>query len=209
MFTAQHKNIVSQKGFVAQLMLILVGAVLTGAGVFGYSYFFKPKPAAVTTTTDTVKLPSNAVKISDCVPLMGEHWVVLSNIPRGPYYVTYQNKVIGIEYMFKPDEIPGDKLSHMSADEAKAYIQKNNLSFADLIREVIPKRIDWPQGSQVKTWDIEWSGPHTGLLVPHYDLHYYFISQAELSQVCPDATLGSELPPQMAKELKALGVPLP
>lgn len=197
-------------GFFAALLFLLLGFLLAGG------YFYVNPPVRKTVEKPVVQeasdltLPSDAVKISECVPYMGEHWVQLESLPRGPIYATHGGKVIGVEYMFATTDIPGNELAHMSPQEGQKYAQENNLTFGDILKQSIPDHIDMPANmGQIKTWDIEWAPPHVGFVEPHYDVHFYFVDKSELENICPTAAFGSELPPEMAENLKKLGVTLP
>lgn len=198
-------------GFVAALLFILVGVLLSGV-------YFYMKPLGQKTGGERggtqeasgLTLPPDAVKTSECVPYMGEHWVQLKNLPRGPHYITNAGKLIGIEYMFATTEIPGNELAHMTPQQGQKYVQENKLTFGDILKQSIPDHIDMPVNlNQIKTWDIEWAPPHVGFVEPHYDVHFYFVEKSELKTLCPDAAFGSELPPEMAENLKKLGVAVP
>lgn len=193
--------------FLPVLMLIVGFAVATG--VF-YAYPIREKIVEKPVVEKpSIPLPSDAVKLSACVPHMGEHWVRLSDIHRGPYYLVYEDRVLGLEYMFKETEIPNEIGAHMSMEQKQKFAKENKLTFSDAVKMAIPGHIDLPQGAAFKTWDIEWSAPHAGLVEPHFDTHFYLVDQSELETVCPDAQFGSELPPDLAEELTRLGVPLP
>lgn len=208
MYSAYHHNN-SQKGFIAQIALVVVGLVIASAGFLLYTYKFKPAPPPPP-APPVLTVPKDAVQISGCLPFMGDHWVELDKLPRGPYYVVYNGKVTALEYMYKLSEIPGHDFSNMSQAESQAYIQKNNVTFAQLMKTLIPDNIEFPANFTPKFWDIEWSPPHAGLVEPHYDLHFYNVnSKADLRGICPNATLNDALTPGMAAEMKRLGVPLP
>lgn len=189
-------------------LLLIVGFVVASA--FFYQYPLKEKLVEKPVQqTQSVSAPSNAVQVSGCIPHMGEHWVALADLPRGPYYMINDGRLLGLEYMFKTNEIPNEVGAHMKKVDAQKFAQENKLTFSDAIKRAIPGHIDLPPGATIKTWDIEWSRPHVGLIEPHYDVHFYFVDQAELEKICPDAPFGSDLPPEMADELRLLGVPLP
>lgn len=189
-------------------LLLVVGFILSG--ILFYQYPLKEKVVQVPVQqAKSVSLPSTAVRVSGCIPHMGEHWVDLANIPRGPYYTVNEGRVLGVEYMFKTSEIPNEVGAHMKKEDAQKFAKDNKLTFSDAVKRAIPGHIDLPLGSDIKTWDIEWSRPHAGLVEPHFDAHFYFVDQAELENICPDAPFGSDLPPEMAEELQRLGIPLP
>lgn len=195
-------------GIVLALIGLIIGALLAG----GYFMMTAPKKEAAQDTTEkvpTTSLPSDAVQVSGCIPHMGEHWVKLSDLPAGPYYLVNQGRVLGLEYMFKTNDVPNEVGSHMSAADKRKFAMENKLTFSDAVKAAIPSHIDLPVTTPINTWDLEWSAPHAGLIEPHYDVHFYFVKQAELENVCPDAAFGSDLPPEMATELQRLGVPLP
>lgn len=195
-------------GIVLALIGLIIGALLAG----GYFMMTAPKKEAVQDTAavaETTSLPSDAVQVSGCIPHMGEHWVKLSDLPVGPYYLVDQGRVLGLEYMFKTKDIPNEVGAHTSIEDRRKFAMENKLTFSDAVKRAIPAHYDFPTATPIKTWDLEWSAPHAGLIEPHYDAHFYFVSQAELENICPDAPFTNDLPPEMAAELQRLGVPLP
>ena len=55
------------------------------------------------TTAKTLALPADAVKLTDVIPQMGEHWANPAQLPLGPIYNVYKGEVIGLEYMWSED----------------------------------------------------------------------------------------------------------
>jgi hypothetical protein len=155
----------------------------------------------------SIKLPANAVKLSGCVPYMGEHWVDPANLPNGPMYFVHNGEVIGFEYMFTPDQVPNEELAKASTpQEAIAYMQRNNLTFADTVYPHLTVPLD---GYNVKFMSLEWTPPHAGVVAPHYDLHYYFIDKSEVNDICPDSKIENVDTPEIRQRLDELNIPYP
>jgi hypothetical protein len=152
-------------------------------------------------------LPTDAVKISECIPFMGEHWVQPSKLPVGPIYAFYNGKVTAIEYMFTPDKIPGEKAAKMSQKDADDFIRKNNLSLADLVN-ANKFDLDLPE-SPYTFLTLDWSSPHSGLAAPHYDLHAYLIPKSERDAICPEAKLEEVYSTEVMDNIQKYKIPFP
>lgn len=163
---------------------------------------------AATPVTKTLTLPPDAVKVSECVPFMGEHYVVPSQLPRGPMYTAYKGKITGIEFMFKENEIAGEKLAKMSAKESKNYIMKNHMSLSDIVQETRGLKIDL-MGLQYKSMEIGWSVPHAGFPEPHLDVHAFLVEPEEVESICPDAQLQDAYSPEVINNVQKYKIPFP
>ena len=113
-------------------------------------------------------LPKEAIKLSELVPTMGEHWANPANLPVGPIYLVHDEEVIGVEYMFTTDlmeevTIPTpegeETFKHLPELLVDAYVNHMDIEFM-------------PQG-------------HEGFEVPHFDVHLYFISAEERQELVP------------------------
>ncbi len=107
---------------------------------------------------DQSVLPSNVVKISDVVPMMGEHWANPANLPLGPIYCVHEGKVVCIEYMMSQE----DFVNGTSWTELSGLTDLPSINHVDL------------------TFEAE---GHEGYEIPHYDLHIYFISPEDKKQI--------------------------
>lgn len=201
---------ISQKGVAVEILLILVVLVLI-AGFFVFQLGVKQQPQVQTPTPKLkaeVSVPADAIKISGCIPFEGEHWLRLEDLPFGPLYVAHEGKVIAIEYMFEPKEIPGEELAKMPPQEFGAYMQQQQLSVADLVEQLLHFSFDLFD-LEYKEFSIQWTFPHAGLPKPHYDVHFYLVDESERTNICPDAQIQDITPPELLQQLKELGVPLP
>jgi hypothetical protein len=69
------------------------------------------KPAEPTTKradseqAHVLEVPKNATIISECATGRGKQYVLPKDIPGGPVYNVWNNKVIGVEYMVGKDEL--------------------------------------------------------------------------------------------------------
>ncbi len=153
------------------------------------------------------KLPTDAIKISECVPAMGEHWVQPQNIPNGPYYVVYQGKVIGTEFMFKYEELPGEKVAKMSLPEFQKYLTTNKFTLKDsVLANDIAFKLD---ESQYKTITLSWSAPHAGFPEPHIDMHAYLLPEEQIETICPDVGIDQVYSPEVIQTIQEKNIPFP
>jgi hypothetical protein len=100
--------------------------------------------------------PPGVVKLTDCEPYMGEHWARREDMPLGPIYTVYKDRLISIEYM------PSQK----AFEDGKSW---QNLTFQYRGRPlpINHANVDFmPRG-------------HEGYEVPHYDMHFYVVSREE------------------------------
>lgn len=152
-------------------------------------------------------LPMGAVKLSECIPHEGEHWVVPKDLPYGPFYSTYNGKVISTEYMFTEDSIPGKEGVNMSFDEVVTFMNHTNLSFSDLVKnsffgfDLFDHRY--------KSFDIHWSAPHAGFDTPHIDVHFFLVDKSELENICPDAKIENVYSEEILKAVDEHNIPFP
>ncbi len=115
-----------------------------------------------------ITVPDEAQKLSDVVPAMGEHWANPANLPLGPIYVVYKGEVIGIEYMWSEDMMQD---VHIPTPEGEEHINA-----------LVPL----PVGATVDHVDVAFmEHGHEGFEVPHWDMHAYFITQAEKAAITP------------------------
>ncbi len=112
-----------------------------------------------------MQLPAGYIKGSDVIPQMGEHWVN-PEVPTAPIYLVYKGEVIGIEPIWTEDmmqEVPGPP------------------------GETIKALPSIPVGVTVDHIDVGWMTPgvHEGPPVDHWEMHIYFITQAEKQAITP------------------------
>ena len=158
-------------------------------------------------SAQTIPLPANAVKITECIPYEGEHWVEADKVTNGPYYVTYQGKVVSVEYMLAPNQIPGEKTAKSSPEDFMKYVAANNKTLADIVDD---SRIALTLPvTTYKTVHIGWTAPHAGFLIPHYDIHFDLLTDAELHKICPDARLQDVYSPEVLKGINKNNIPFP
>jgi hypothetical protein len=103
-------------------------------------------------------MPAGYLMVSPCVAGMGEHWANPRNL-LAPIYGTYQGKVIFSEIM-----VPLKTLN-------------SGFNYGNL--KALP-------GHAIDHVSIEWHPKgHTGMLVPHYDVHAYYIPYTQQVKLCP------------------------
>ena len=209
------ENLISQNpksSHLATYILLLLTVFFFGvSGVLVYKLYMTPKVADKTNTKSApvaqISIPKDAVKISGCISHEGEHWVQPQNLPNGPFYVSYNNKVIAFEYMLSPDQIPGNDVAHMSPGDTMKYLQDNKLTLSDFVHQ-LDKTYELP-ATIIKDFSMHWTPPHAGFVIPHYDIHFYLVDKSERDQVCPQSTFDDILPSSMVQDLKQRGIALP
>ncbi|MBD0379521.1 hypothetical protein ICC18_05290 [Paenibacillus sp. WST5] len=102
-------------------------------------------------------MPKGTVQLEPVViPAMGEHWANPTDLPSGPIYGVYNDKLVFIEYMISQQDFQDGKsfenLQGMKGLPSPPIVQ-SDIGFM-------------PKG-------------HPGFEIPHFDLHYYFISDEE------------------------------
>ena len=112
-------------------------------------------------------LPQGYINVSEVIPAMGEHWLNPEN-PAAPVYLIYKGEVIGIEYMYTEDMMQEVEIPTPEGPE-------HFNALASL-----------PVGVEVDHVDVAFmTHGHEGFDVPHWDIHLYFITQAEKATVMP------------------------
>lgn len=162
---------------------------------------------AIQVVSKAPKLPVNAVKISECVPFEGAHYVEPDKTESGPIYSAYKGKVTSIEYMFKPSAIPGEKGAKLTPAEAEKLIKQHKLTLADLVTANVFEfdLYDYPYHK----FQMNWSDPHPGLPEPHYDVHFFLIDKEERATICPDAKLESVYSEEVMENINKYKIPFP
>lgn len=105
-------------------------------------------------------LPEGVIQISACVPGMGEHWADPANLPLGPIYGVMGDEVVFVEIMPSQQAFAdGESWTEMLVPLAGHSIDHVDIEFI-------------PNG-------------HEGYLVPHYDIHAYFVGHDAHMAYCP------------------------
>jgi hypothetical protein len=100
--------------------------------------------------------PPGVVKVSECVPYMGEHWARPEDMPFGPIYTVYKDRLISIEYMPSQEAFEDGK----SWQNLTFHYRGEPLAIDHANVEFMPKG-------------------HEGYEVPHYDMHFFVVSREE------------------------------
>lgn len=104
--------------------------------------------------------PPGVVQVSPCVPLMGEHWARLQDMPTGPIFTVYQGRLMSIEYMPSQADFAAGKSWH-------------ELMFTY-----------WGQQLPIQHADFGFQpNGHEGFEVPHFDFHFFVVSPEEVQQI--------------------------
>jgi hypothetical protein len=152
-------------------------------------------------------LPAGAVKLSGCIPGMGEHWADPADLPQGPFYGVENGEVLSIEYMWSPDQVPGFNTAKFTQQQFLDYLKQHNLSFAGFIQQ--NSKLHDLHRYNVASFDLSNSGPHLGMIEPHLDLHFNFVDAQRLALVCPDSTLETAVTPEIISTAMQHGIPIP
>jgi hypothetical protein len=114
-------------------------------------------------TVNVTIMPEGTIQLTPAVPQMGEHWANPKDMPLGPIYGVYNGKLVFFEYM------PAKALDKTVHDVPGNLVP-------------IPSKIDH--------FDIDWNPEgHEGYLVPHYDMHLYFITRDEQNKIMPASSM--------------------
>ena len=119
-------------------------------------------------TITSITLPKEAIKLSEVVPTMGEHWANPTTLPVGPVYLVHDEEVIGVEYLFTADLM----------EEVTMAGPEGEVTFKQLP--------GLPVGAVVNHMDIEFQPEGIpGFEEPIYSVHLYFISAEERQELVP------------------------
>jgi hypothetical protein len=172
----QKPSAPKQRGVAKGAMVLVIAVVMATVGALGgYSFansnsqeeINKLKVQIAAHEVTTHELPEGAIKVSECIPNMGAHYMPKGADPQyGPFLlVSKANKVIGMEYMVSDDmytAIPG----------------------IEPPVEILPKE------SSLSGWKfdhLEFSRApegHEGFLEDHIDLHLYTVTPEQKKQAC-------------------------
>ena len=161
----QEETIVSMKSRTASIAAVMITAVLALVGLAMAQDSQAPAPTkaqleAMKAKASALGLPDGVIQLTPCVPGMGEHWANPANMPFGPIYGVMGDQVVFVEIM--PSQ----------ADFAKG------MSWTQVLMPVAGKTIDHVD------FQFEPHG-HEGYLVPHYDIHAYFVPHSVHEGFCP------------------------
>lgn len=90
--------------YLLALAVFIIGLAL-GALLFAYYPKLMNKNEAPASLDNGITLPKDAAKVQDCVDNKGQLFAKPGDIPLGPVYMVYENKVIGLEYELNRDEL--------------------------------------------------------------------------------------------------------
>lgn len=173
-----HNQHQARKGshIVVLTLLAFVLMVISGASAYAYRGQLVNKQQSELTSLhgqvndlqkDTYDLPASAIKVSDCIPSMGSHYLVANGDKEyGPFYLVAKNKkVIGIEYMAASSmytKIPDSPIP-------LEILTKNSPTFG--------LKIDHTEFSHL-------SKGHEGFEKDHIDVHLYTVKPEQVKAAC-------------------------
>jgi len=104
-------------------------------------------------------LPPGVQPVSGCIPTMGYHYARANNFPGGPIYGYYNGKPTFTELM------------------VSTKIFDAGMNWDDALKPL--------PGYHIDHVDIWWeSRGHPGYMVPHYDIHAWYVPHAEHMTFC-------------------------
>lgn len=118
-------------------------------------------------TKAEIQVPTDAVKVADCVPEHGAQYVLSKDIPLGPIYNVWNGKVVAVEYMLGRDKI----------------IDSSNWNNLPLFKG---------EYDHIDIGPV--THGHAGFSQPHYHFDFFLISSSEKKNITCPATSGD---PQM------------
>ncbi len=104
-----------RKPLMVMIAVVLAIMVLAAAAFATYKignsrgYKNGKSDQAAATAMTALKIPQNATMVAQCAVGEGTQYVLPSNIPEGPIYNVWNNKVTGIEYMLAQSNIANNK----------------------------------------------------------------------------------------------------
>lgn len=165
------------KKLLAGLLALLVVLVAAGSGYMIRDNQAKPQLASLAAlqaelaeaNKGTYPLPEGAIKVTDCIPNMGAHYVTKDSHPEyGPFFmVNKENRVIGVEYMASGDMYTDVDIPNLPIPVQ--ILQKSSPAYDMKIDHIEMSR--WPEG-------------HKGLTRDHIDVHLFTISPEQVKNVC-------------------------
>jgi hypothetical protein len=91
------------------LIMLAVGLLAAVLLIIGAYWFGSHRQASKNrteeTTEETISVPKDATVTADCTQYRGKQYIVPKDIPMGPIYDVYQNKVVAVEYLIGQSEL--------------------------------------------------------------------------------------------------------
>jgi hypothetical protein len=103
-------------------------------------------------------LPEGVIQLSGVVPNMGEHWANPADMPLGPIYCVHEGKIVCLEFMMAQEDFAaGVSWPALAGIDGLPPVDHINISFEE--------------------------HGHEGYEIPHYDMHFYFLSPEEIAEI--------------------------
>lgn len=146
-----------------RLLLIVVVSLLLVAGIvyaafavgFNRGHTAGRKDQTAASAATAIKVPSNATMVAQCTAGAGTQYVMPSDIPQGPIYNVWNNKVTGIEFMLAQSKIAANKTLDIA-------LKSQKYDHIDVMYE---------------------AAGHAGFTEPHYHLVLSMISYADEQKI--------------------------
>ena len=154
--------------FVIALIIVAVVAALAAyqwGHKRGYTSGQAAGQASMTQQTEksAVTVPSNATIVSSCTPGEGIQYAIPKDLPGGPFYNVWQNKVVGMEYMVGQTSLSKNPISNLQT-----------------------------YGTAVNHIDVMYEAAgHAGFSEPHYHINLSMISYADEAKITCGAASSS------------------
>lgn len=140
-------------------------ALTLGMGVLAQDQEGQPSPEAMEEMRQQASelgLPEGTIRLTPCVPGMGEHWANPDDMPLGPIFGVHEGQLTFVEIMPSQEAFESGE------------------SWIDVLQPI--------EGYEIDHVDIEFvEGGHEGYEVNHYDIHAYFMSHEAHLEICPEA----------------------
>lgn len=156
----------------SKLLIILGVVVLVGGGTVGGYFYGKSQAKTVSNNSSgsqteatkvALQVPEGATITAQCVAGRGTQYIMPKDIPYGPIYDVYQNKVIGLEYMVPKDTLPTTAVS-------KIHYALMNVPYDHIDIGAVPEG-------------------HAGFTMTHYHLDFLNITKEASDKItCADTT---------------------
>ena len=149
----------------AVVIVLLIAGGAYAAYKIGNNRGYKNGKAAATNAmaATMIKIPQNATMVAQCAVGEGTQYVRPSDIPQGPIYNVWNNKVTGVEFMLAQSKIAANKTLDLA-------LKNQKYDHIDVMYE---------------------AAGHAGFTEPHYHIVLSMLSYADEQKITCDANSAS------------------